>query len=339
VTARVLVAIGASAGGVEALQAVVAGLPVDLDAAVLVVLHVPRSGPSALPRILNRAGPLPAAHARDGEELTTGRIYIAPPDHHLLVLEGRIRLTHGPVENGHRPAIDVLFRSAARAAGPRTVAVTLSGARDDGAAGAAVVARCGGQVLVQEPDEALYPSMPRSVIESTGDGQRHPAKELGGAIGRAVRQLNELDDEVFQLPADDRLTALEVAMADLTDHTVTELSDQPAGLACPSCHGSLFELAGEPSPRYRCWVGHAWSARSLLDEQATAFESALWMALRSLEEKASLTRRMGVAATRRRSPGTAERYEAITKESEQAAHLIREIITKLTDLNRRSVDG
>jgi two-component system, chemotaxis family, protein-glutamate methylesterase/glutaminase len=329
-----LVVIGASAGGVEALRALVAGLPPDLDAAVLAVLHIPRTGPSALPKILGRAGPLPCASAVDGEPLRSGRIYVAPADHHLLVLEGRVRLSRGPAENGHRPAVDPLFRSAARLFGDRTVAVVLSGARDDGTAGAATVAARGGRVLVQDPDDALHPSMPRSVIEHVGAERICPAAKLGPVIAEVVAEVMAALGEVPVEPrsasdADAELAALETAMANMEDLTSDVMSLGPAGLACPSCHGALFELAGEPTPRYRCWVGHAWSPQSLLDEQAAAFEGALWMALRSLEEKASLARRLRTTADERGDARTAERYETMNEEAEQAGRLIRELIARL----------
>jgi two-component system, chemotaxis family, protein-glutamate methylesterase/glutaminase len=205
---KALVVVGASAGGVEALRALVAGLPPDLDAAVLVVLHIPRSGPSALPTILNRAGPLPATHATDGEPLRAGHIYVAPSDHHLLVLDHRGQLSRGPAENGHRPAVNPLFRSAARAGGPRTIAVVLSGSRDDGTSGAAVVAEQGGRLFVQDPDDALYPSMPRSVIENVGADRICTAAALGPAIAETVAALGP-DRRPKQSARDEELVALE----------------------------------------------------------------------------------------------------------------------------------
>src|SRR4051794_29338505 len=158
---RDVIVIGASAGGVEALRTVVAGLPADLPAAVLIVLHVPRSGPSALPTILDRVTSLPVRPAVDGEPLRHGRVYVAPVDRHLLLIGNRIRLSRGPAENGHRPAIDPMFRSAARAFGPRVIGVVLSGSRDDGAAGLAVIADRSGMTVVQDPADALFASMPR----------------------------------------------------------------------------------------------------------------------------------------------------------------------------------
>jgi two-component system chemotaxis response regulator CheB len=170
-----VVAIGASAGGVEALRAVVAGLPPELPAAVLVVLHIPRHSPSALPGILDRSGPLPA-----------GAIYVAPADHHLLLRDGHLQLSVGPMENGHRPAIDPLFRSAARAYGPGAIGVVLSGSRDDGAAGLAVIVERGGQAIVQEPDEALHRSMPAHALEQVAAPQVLPAAKIGALLGELV---------------------------------------------------------------------------------------------------------------------------------------------------------
>ena len=334
-----VVVVGASAGGVEALRSIVAGLPADLDAAVLVVLHIPPTGPSALPRILDRAGPLPARHAVDGEPLLPQRIYVAPPDHHLLVLDGKVRLSRGPTENGHRPAVDPLFRSAAQASGPRTVAVVLSGSRDDGTAGAAVVAGRGGRVLVQDPDDALHPSMPRSAIEYVAVHRTGTAAALGPAVAEAVRELADGAAPEDDPSTDDDLIARETAMADMQDLTTADLSADPAGLACPSCHGALFLLPGEPDPRYRCWVGHAWSPQSLLEEQGAAFEGALWMALRSLEEKISLARRLDAAAQRRGRSAAAGRFRQVGDEATHAAHLIRALIRRLGGLDVPSVDG
>src|SRR5579884_3723136 len=165
ITARDLVVMGASAGGVEALRRVVAGLPAELPAAICIVLHLAPDSPSALPKILERAGALPCRAASDGEPLEPGSVLVAPPDRHLVVEDGRVRLTVGPRENGHRPAIDTLFRSAA-ARGDRVVGVVLSGTRDDGAAGLAVIKANGGGAIVQDPKEAMYAGMPRSALAS-----------------------------------------------------------------------------------------------------------------------------------------------------------------------------
>ncbi|WP_433306278.1 chemotaxis protein CheB [Actinoplanes sp. CA-030573] len=316
---RDVVVVGASAGGVEALRAMAAGLPADLPASVLIVLHMPAAAPSALPQILTRSGPLIARTAFDGEPLIEGRIYVAPPDQHLLVLDHRVRLSRGPSENGHRPAIDPLFRSAARAAGARVIAVTLSGSRDDGAVGSEEVAAHGGVVAVQDPADALNPSMPRAVLARVGAAHVATAADLGKLIGEQTA--TEVADQ--PAPVDVRLGA-EVAIDDFAPITTDRLTETPPVFGCPSCGGGLYELESWPLPRYRCRVGHAWSPESLLDEQALATEGALWTALRALEEKAALSRRMAT-----RSPGDAIRFGALAEDAEGAARLIRDLLARL----------
>jgi len=179
---RDVVAVGASAGGVEALRALVAGLPADYTGVLLFVLHLPREGPSALPAIIDRSGPLPASSAVDGDELRSGHIYIAPNDRHLLVGDGRVRLSDGATENGHRPSVDALFRSVARAYTRRAIGVVLSGARDDGAAGLALIAAQGGTTVVQDPADALYPSMPLAAMTHVRPDHVVPAAEMGALL-------------------------------------------------------------------------------------------------------------------------------------------------------------
>ncbi len=319
---RHVIAVGASAGGVESLRALVAGLPPDFPGSVLVVLHLPRDAPSALPSILKRSGPLPAAVAVDGEPVRPGRIYVAANDHHLLLLDGHLRLSHGPAESGHRPGVDPLFRSVARSAGPLGIGVVLSGSRDDGAAGLAAIVARGGTAVVQDPAEALYPSMPLAALRQAPTPHVVPAAKLGGLLA----ELTALPLKDPGLPPDDQLDA-EVAMSDLAPVTADEFA-RPAGFGCPSCGGALFQLGQGPSLRYRCRVGHAWSAESLLDEQALALEGALWMALRALEEKSELSRRLASADAHRRS-STSERFQSIAVDADAAGATIRQLIARL----------
>lgn len=321
---RDVVAVGASAGGVEALRALVGSLPMGYPAAVLVVLHVPRDAPSALPAILSRSGPLPAATAVDGDVLRPGRIYVAPGDHHMVVIDNRVRLTRGPAENGHRPAVDPLFRSVARAFGPRAIGVVLSGARDDGAAGLASIAARGGTTVVQEPDDALYPWMPRAALQHVTPDHLAPADKLGGLLAGMTAM--PLPDNTAQEP--DPLLDAEVAMSELGPLTAEELPAALAGYGCPSCGGSLFEIDAQPVPRYRCRVGHAWSPETLLDEQAVALEGALWMALRALEEKSALSRRMATTRLTRHA-ATGARFQDIAQDAENAGATIRRLIDRI----------
>lgn len=337
---RDIVAVGASAGGVEALRALAAGLPPDYPGALLVVLHIPREAPSALPAILTRSGALQATEAIDGEPVRPGRIYVAANDHHLLLIDGRLRLTRGPAENGHRPAIDPLFRSVARAAGRRAVGVVLSGSRDDGAAGLTSIASHGGVTVVQDPADALYPWMPRAALTHVAVDHVVPATKIGDLLaGITTMDLPNHSHPDDSHPADhaphldghdhhDALLDAEVAMAELGAVTADDLPALPAGYGCPSCGGSLFQLEDRPMPRYRCRVGHAWSPESLLDEQAIALEGALWMALRALEEKSSLSRRM---AESQRSAHTASgsRFRDMAADADAAGATIRRLIAQL----------
>ncbi len=323
---RDVVAVGASAGGVEALRSLVGGLPAGYPGAVLVVLHIPRDAPTALPGILDRSGPLPARLAVDGEELRYGHVYVAPNDHHLLVLDGHIRLARGPAENGHRPAVDPLFRSVARAYGPRAIGVVLSGSRDDGAAGLAGIAARGGTTVVQDPSDALYPGMPTAALAGVGAADHVvPAAKLGGLLA----EITAMDMPVpSPTRAADPMLDAEVAMSDMAPITTDEFATRPAGYGCPSCGGSLFEMENRPVPRFRCRVGHAWSPESLLDEQAIALEGALWIALRALEEKTALTRRMA-STDRPYHSSSGARFRHMADDAEAAGTIIRELIDRL----------
>lgn len=291
-----IIVIGASAGGVEALRVVVAGLAADLPSAVAVVLHIPKGAPSALPAILDRCGPLPARTAEDGMPLRAGTISVAPADHHLLVGDRCFELSAGPSENGHRPAIDPLFYSAALAHGPGSIGVVLSGARDDGTAGLIAISKHGGQAVVQDPADALHPSMPTSALHHVPDALVRPAGELGKAISELARSLASRgrDD-----PNGDQRLETETRIAEMDPITTPSLPDaHPSGLSCPTCHGVLYELDGQPAPRFRCRVGHAWSPQALQAEQEDVADHALWTALRTLEEKAEFNRRLAEDARR-----------------------------------------
>lgn len=284
-----VIAVGASAGGVEALMHLVGGLPKDLPAAVFVVLHVPPSATSVLPAILERAGPLPAFHPRDRDPIRPGSIHVAPPDCHLLVHPGYVRVVRGPRENRQRPAVDPLFRTAARAYGGRVVGVVLSGTLDDGTAGLSVIKAGGGVAVVQDPAEALFPSMPRSAAERVAVDHVVPVREIGPLLSRLAREPAVTTPDWQSSDLD-----LEAAMAEL-DPTALQQVDRPgtpSPFGCPECGGVLWEQRDGDVLRFRCRVGHAMSADTLLEEQTQALETSLWMALRALEEKAALAERL-----------------------------------------------
>ena len=321
---RDLVVVGASAGGVEALRSLVAGLPEDFPAAVLIVLHIPASSPSALPAILSRVGRLPVRHAAEGDRLEPGTVLVAPPNYHLIVYDGAVTLSRGPQENGHRPAIDVLFRSAARAKGSRVVAVVLSGALDDGSAGMVAVARRGGACVVQDFSEALHDSMPRSAAAVVPDAAMVSVADMPSTLKRLL-------DERAPSGRPSELMEVETDMAGMDPDTMhdPDRPGRPSGYACPDCHGALFEIEEGPLVRFRCRVGHAWSPESLVARQTADLESALWMALRSLEEKAALNKQQIVRALDRGHDLTARKLDSDAGDAVQAAELLRDLIDRI----------
>jgi two-component system, chemotaxis family, protein-glutamate methylesterase/glutaminase len=317
-----IVVVGASAGGVEALADLAASLPADLPAAVFVVLHVPSTGTSALPDILSRHGPLPAGHVKDGEPIENGRIYVAPPDHHVLLRSGHVHLARGPRENGHRPAVDPLFRSAARQYGSRVIGVVLSGALDDGTAGLNAIKTRGGLAIVQEPVDALYSGMPESAQAHVPVDHVEPAAAMGPLLARLTA---EPAGEVPHSAPDDMEVEVEVEGFSL-EAIEGEHPGRPSGFSCPDCNGVLWEIQDGDLQRFRCRVGHAWSPESLLTQQSEGLEAALWIALRSLEERAALARRLAEPARRRGHTITAGRFEEQAAEAQQAARLIRNLL-------------
>ena len=318
-----IIVIGASMGGVEALSQLVAQLPPRLAASVFIVLHVSPDSRSLLPEILSRMGPLPAVHPVDHEPLEHGRIYVAPNDHHLLVEPGHVRVVRGPMENGHRPAVDPLFRSAARAYGARVVGVVLTGALSDGTAGLVAVKSQGGIAVVQDPEDAYCPDMPRSALEYVSADHRVRLSELGALLGRLARK----PVRAARKRAPSRRLEQEVKVAAgaqvPTDQAPAQA--QPSYFSCPDCGGVLFEMDETRLLRYRCRVGHAYTGEMLAHEHVYAVDSALWAAVRALEENAALARRMASNARARNHPLAAHRYEVRAQTAEGQARAVRHV--------------
>jgi two-component system chemotaxis response regulator CheB len=315
---RNLIAVGASAGGVEALMDLVNGLPPDVPAAVAVVVHLSPNHRSVLPRMIEKAGRLPARHARDGDIIRPGMIYVAPPDRHLIVQDAHLRLMQGPKENGARPAVDPLFRSAARALGPRVIGVVLSGALDDGTAGLHSIKRRGGLAIVQDPDEAIVGDMPRNAMANVPVDYALSAGEIGKLLPRLAREEVVMMQHPT-LPPDEELR---VGLGGVRPIG----RGAPSQFSCPSCGGVLMEEHEGDVLLFRCQVGHAFGVESLRTEQEDALESALWAALRALEEKASLSRRMAVRARELKQVRSADRYDERAISAERQAQLVREAL-------------
>jgi two-component system chemotaxis response regulator CheB len=312
-----LIVIGGSAGALPALRQILPALPADFPAAILVVVHQAQSQPGKLPDLLG--GPLPAAHAADGEPIELGRVYVAPPDHHLMVEPaGRLRLSRGPKQNRFRPAIDPLFRTAARVFGPQVVGVILSGLLDDGTFGLMQLKRYGGTAICQDPSDAECADMPGSAIRHARPDYVLKSSEMARVLNRLVR---EPDPKAAHgaPPMSERQTPTSSVnvpnesgdIADRGDNALTAgtLTGPPSGLTCPACGGALWEHDEGGLVLFRCHVGHAYTADSMAAEHDGLLEQTLWEALRMFEESGALHRRMAERA-RLSQPDLARRCAA-----------------------------
>jgi len=360
-SAQHVIVIGASAGGVEALLTLARELRPGLPAAICIVLHQPRNAPSVLPGLMTRAGELQVVHAESGVVPQAGGVYLAPPNQHLLIEDGRLRLDHGPLENGHRPAVDPLFRSAAAAYGPAVTAVVLSGSLDDGAAGCVAVKRHGGTVLVQDPEEALYADMPRAAMHAAGpvdavvtlrelveEFDRLRLSDPGTRGGAAERVTNPPvqggTDPRSPSGGEARGRDVPVDAHDPLDpEGSAERQPDPEdpvyrqSLSCPSCGGSLHQERAEDGKsfrddRWRCRVGHGWSLDSLFAQQGDAAEVALWAAVRVLEERSALCRRLRERARGRGQARAVQSFDRQAREAEHHARTMRVSIHELVHL-------
>jgi two-component system chemotaxis response regulator CheB len=316
--------IGASAGGVEALKQLISELPAGFNAPVLVVLHIPAEVPSMLAHILDRVGPLPAHEALDGATIQPGHIYIAVPDHHLLVDGERMRVARGPKENRFRPAVDVLFRSAAYTRGPSCIGVVLTGQLDDGTAGLWAIKYRGGTTVVQRPSDALYPSMPSNALRYVQVDHIATLKEMPALLA-------DLADEPVTQPIQSNglelmRTETEVAAGGdafkLGSLDLAHLSP----FACPECHGVMSEMHEDNIVRFRCHTGHAYSMQSLLADIDKSVDDELWNAMRAIQERAMLLRRAEMIARERNNTDQAEALAKRASEAEEKAWSIRGMI-------------
>ena len=325
---RDLVVIGASAGGVEALKTLTSLLPADLPASVLVALHLPASARSYLPDILARTCALPVRQARDGMTLTPGEVVVAHPDAHLLVVEERVVLGRGPKENGSRPSHDAMMRSAALARGTRVVAGVLTGLLDDGAAGLHVVQRHGGHCLVQDPAEADFPSMPTAALRAVPDARSLTLRALAEEIVRAV---DEAPPPALTVPEEQwqrDVAELESALGRSPVMPDGTPAGAPSPYACPDCHGVLNTVPDETVLRFRCRTGHAWSAESLVAQQDGDVEEALWTALRILEERGEMSRRLADMATVAGRGWSQEHFLSRAEDADRSAGLLRAVLRR-----------
>jgi len=314
-----IIVLGASAGGVEALSRVVGQLPQNIPAALVVTLHLSPFAESNLPRILERAGNLLAKHPEDLEPLRKGIIYVAPPDFHLILEEDHIRLGHGPKENRHRPAIDVMFRSASKACGTRVAGVLLTGNLDDGVAGLLDIKERGGLTIVQDPKEASFPEMPTRALE---------ALKVDWCLS-----LTEISQKIVELATkpEYRHRAKRKRKAETPDPSpqINGVESKPGTsipLTCPDCNGPLWEFRFGELANYRCLVGHRYSLESLLAAHSEEVEQALWVALRTLEERVALQRQLSERARSRNNSIAAACFSARASKNADEAKLLRKVL-------------
>jgi two-component system chemotaxis response regulator CheB len=327
---RRVVTIGTSSGGIDALRTIIGALPRDFDAAIAIVVHTSPESPGVLPEIIRRSGPLDAPPVRSGEGLRRGVIYVAPPDHHMLIEPGRIRLTKGPRENRFRPAIDPLFRSAAQVYGPAAIGVVLTGNLDDGTAGLWAIKQLGGTAIVQDPKDALYPSMPQSALRHVKVDYCVPLAEIAPLLVRLTTEAVD-DAQPREVPEE---MAIEVKIAGEEDPIgagVTSLG-KPSIVACPECHGVLLQVKEAGRARFRCHTGHAYSAESLLSEITEGVEVALWNALRSAQEGSMLMHQLAEHDEVSHAAGDRARLLARARELDEQAAQLRAMVTSTPTL-------
>lgn len=322
---RDILVVGASAGGVEALRILVGGLPASLPVAVFVVLHLSPYERSHLPAILARGSRLPVQAARDGMPITPGQVYVAVPDFHLLLERNQVRTTRGPRENRARPAVDVLFRSAAYHHGPRVIGIVLTGNLDDGTAGLWAVKDRGGIALVQSPQDAPFPSMPESALQHVAVDQVLPVSAMAAALADLTQETVSDDG-----PGDiNQGMEMETRIA-LSENTPKDGSLQLGPftpLTCPECQGSLVRVQEGPLLRYRCHVGHAFSHRTLLAQINEGIDGCLGHTLRAMEERTLLLRQLEEQQARA-DGATVSQYARLITASENWEQRVRDMIAE-----------
>lgn len=319
---RDIVVVGCSSGGLEALKTLVCALSTELPASVLIVQHILPDARPLLPEILNNLGRLPAKLAEEGEEIQHRQIYVAPPDHHLLLTDGKLKLTKTARENRTRPAADALFRTAAQSHGSRVIGVILTGNLDDGAAGLKVIKDQGGTVVVQDPKDAAYPSMPETALLFTEADHLEPIHRIGEVLNRIAG--TEAPDGPA-VSTEDGQESIMNARGGGGAETMEEIGTL-VPVTCPDCGGPLWEIEDQPVPRYRCHTGHAFGRESLVAGFSEVTERSLWTALRVMDEKTRVLEGLSQNHRKRGHDNLAKRYDERANESGEQADQIRHLL-------------
>jgi two-component system chemotaxis response regulator CheB len=328
-----IIVIGASAGGIEIISKILRGLPQNFAASIFIVLHTGPHSPRALDLILSRSSALPVKYVYHHENIRAGQVYLPLPDHHLVIDDvATVCVSRAPRENRFRPAVDPLFRSAAQKFGSQVVGVILTGGLDDGTAGLQVIKQRGGTAIVQDPQEAENPSMPRSALKHVDIDHCVPSVDIAALLIELAQQ----EAAASSLPASEELnTEVDIALEhNPIDAGVLKLG-KPSIYTCPECHGALLEVDRSPLARYRCHTGHAFTAYSLVEEIDEKIENALWEVIRILDEHMSLLRQLAEKAHENGDHATAEHYFDHIEYTKKSSGALRQITFRLHKLEQK----
>jgi two-component system chemotaxis response regulator CheB len=321
---RDIIVIGTSAGGIETLTELFRQMPKKLAASIFVVCHVSPYSPGVLPKLISRVGKLPATHATDREPIKLGHIYVAPPDRHLLIEDSVVRVTQGPKENRFRPAVDPLFRSAAYTYGSRVIGVILTGALDDGTAGLWAVKERGGLAVVQDPNEALFASMPLSALNNVEVDYQVPVAEMAPLLVQLTSE--SVEDRGEPAMSDEMEIEIKFATKGGPGNEDVERLGELSGFTCPECHGSLWQMREGGVLRFRCRTGHAYTAQALLADLSESVEEMLWGVIRGLEESSVLIEHIGQHLQQKGQGEVAEEFLAQAQDIQQRLELVRQAL-------------
>ncbi|MEX6689799.1 chemotaxis protein CheB [Danxiaibacter flavus] len=332
-----IIVIGASAGGYDALLKLLGGLQEDIDAAIFIVWHMSPEIKGFLPNAINKVTKLIAANATDREAITTGHIYVAPPDRHLIVEHGRMRITKGPKENRFRPAVDPLFRSAAYSYGPRVIGIILSGALDDGTAGLWAIKEQGGTAIVQDPNEAEVKSMPENALQQVNVDYCLPVSEMPELLYRLTQESAAVDNGNQTI---NPIMEREVQIATEGEAALTNVTPigVPTNITCPECSGVLSAIIENDRVRYRCHTGHAFSADSLLASVGETIEKNLWQVVRSIKESIFLLNHIGDHFAEANNPRLAALYFNKSKEASKRVKLVQQALQTHEHMTTESIE-
>ncbi|PRY55233.1 two-component system chemotaxis response regulator CheB [Arcticibacter pallidicorallinus] len=323
---RNVIVLGASAGGIAALSSLISGLPDDLDAAVLVVLHLSRkSNADIIITGFKKQTTLNCQVASEGAKIRKRHLYLAPPEHHIIVRNGQIHLTQGPHENKYRPSIDVLFRSAAVHYGHRTIGVVLTGLLDDGTSGMSAIKKAGGICIVQDPSDAEYGDMPQSVLNNTEVDYKVSLAMIPSIIEVLMSR---------PLPPEQAVPVELQIEADITQNLMSDLNQlkkiaDRSDFICPDCGGGLWAVKDDPIHRYRCHTGHVYTERLLAEEQVQGIEESLWVSIRMLEERRNLLLLMRTHDDQAGNLQLAEANQGRAIEIDRHIKRLKQVLTKL----------